>query len=106
MLKLSGLRCSLQVPDDGRPYLSICRPEAVRMRQTVWCERTVAPRDLASELLGDRAEGCCSPSSTDASCGFVWELGPIAPAHEVFEAAVVIINTMTAVHPSGGPAPR
>ncbi|MEV4256291.1 hypothetical protein AB0J52_24285 [Spirillospora sp. NPDC049652] len=116
VLKLSGLRCSLQVPADGPPYLSICRPEAVRMRRTVWCERTPRTASLAAELLGDplfgdqffddEPPGCCSPSSTDTSCGFVWEFGPIAPAHEVFEAAIVIINTMAAAHPSGGPATR
>lgn len=99
VLKLSGLRCSLQVPDDGPPFLSVCRAEAVRMRQTVWCE----PAPLPADVTADGTTSCCSPSSTDTSCGFVWELGAIAPAHEVFEAAIVIINAMTAAPPSGGP---
>ncbi|WP_026415750.1 hypothetical protein [Actinomadura oligospora] len=101
VLKLSGLRCSLQVPDDGPPFLSVCRAEAVRMRQTVWCE----PPRIPAGILADGTEGCCTDASEDTSCMFVWEAGPIAPAYEVFEAAIVIIAAMTAAHPSGGPAP-
>ncbi|MFC5180013.1 hypothetical protein [Actinomadura harenae] len=102
VLKLSGLRCSLQVPDDGPPFLSVCRAEAVRMRQTVWCE----PATLPPAVPPDGTAVCCTDASVDTSCGFVWEAGRIAPAYEVFEAAILVIAGMTASHPSGGPALR
>ncbi|MFC4910387.1 hypothetical protein [Actinomadura gamaensis] len=92
ILKLSGLRCSLQVPDDGPPFLSVCRPEAVRTRQVVWCEPASAGPSGTGDA--DGAAGCCSPSSAGTSCVFAWRLGPIGPVHELFEAAIVVINTM------------
>ncbi|MEV5574983.1 hypothetical protein AB0L06_33515 [Spirillospora sp. NPDC052269] len=96
VLKLSGLRCSLQVPDDGPPFLSVCRAEAVRMRQTVWCEPPAQPPGVLAVGTGS----CCTDATEDTSCGFVWEAGPIAPAYEVFEAAILIIAAMTTAHPS------
>ncbi|MCP2335160.1 hypothetical protein [Actinomadura rupiterrae] len=91
ILKLSGLRCSLQTPDGAPAFLIICRAEAAKTRQVVWCEPAAA---------GSRPDGssvCCSPVSSDTSCRFTWSLGPIAPAHELFEAAVVIIDTLASL---------